>query len=373
MADLNRYAGNVVPFASNSTGTNRTLFGSIAQSDDIDSNINTDFKLGWEIVGSNEVPTKQDFNALGYTSTLLTAYLYQKGIPEWDTNQEYHTGSKAVGSDGMVYTSLTDSNTGNDPVSDLTNWLSEFSLYSMREVTHDITSDADYTLTAAQNFYKRIKITDTNPFLTTGINIIVNSIEREFVFENDSLQTLTVKTSAGTGIAVTAGSIVALRCDGTDVVNSDYVTGGQLGDVVHNATAKTTPVDADEFAVSDSASSFSLKKITWASIKNAIQSLIVNDYSITQIGHIYFADWLGGWVIQWGKVEYLGTDGATGTTDTFSMTFPNVVFKVVSSDIGSGVNITSSINASLSTVRVWGRTYAGTYADTSVHYIAVGR
>lgn len=229
MANLNRYAGNLLPFASNSTGTNRTTFGSIVQSDDIDDNINADFLLGWEIVSAAEAPTKQDFNALGYTTSLLMAYLYQKGIPEWEAAQEYHIdtrqiGDKSVGSDGMVYSSLIDTNTGNDPVGDLTNWLSDFSLYSIRETTHNITVDADYTLTAVQNFYKRIVITDTNPFLSTARNIIVNNIEREFILENSTLQTLTVKTSLGTGIPILPGYSYSLRCDGTNVVSNDYIT-----------------------------------------------------------------------------------------------------------------------------------------------------
>lgn len=236
MANLNRYAGNLLPFASNSTGTNRTVFGGITQSDDIDDNITSDFLLGWEIVSAAAAPTKQDFNALGYTTSLLVAYLYQKGIPEWEAAQEYHIdtrqiGDKSVGSDGFVYSSLVDTNVGNDPVGDLTNWLSDFSLYSIREVTHNITVDADYTLTAAQNFYKRIVITDTNPFLTTARNIVVNNIEREFIVENSTLQTLTVKTALGTGISIPSGETFKLRCDGTNVISSDTLTNEQNNQV----------------------------------------------------------------------------------------------------------------------------------------------
>lgn len=36
---------------------------------------------------------------------------------------------------------------------------------------------------------------------------------------------------------------------------------------IHAATAKTTPVDADEFGIADSAATFGLKRLTWASIK----------------------------------------------------------------------------------------------------------
>lgn len=39
---------------------------------------------------------------------------------------------------------------------------------------------------------------------------------------------------------------------------------------IHAATAKTTPVDADEFGLADSAASYGLKKFTWASFKAAM-------------------------------------------------------------------------------------------------------
>ena len=59
-----RFNGNVVPFADDSTSTNRTVFGGVTQSDAIDDNLNADFKKGWEIVGLNDNPTREDFNNL---------------------------------------------------------------------------------------------------------------------------------------------------------------------------------------------------------------------------------------------------------------------------------------------------------------------
>jgi hypothetical protein len=122
MPKITRYTGNLEAFASNATGTNRTVFGDTSQSDDLTANINTDFLAGWEIVGVNENPTKQDFNALAYTTTQLAAYLHQVGVAEWDTAQEYYTGSM-VNRSGTLFSSLTDSNIGNDPATDAgTNW-----------------------------------------------------------------------------------------------------------------------------------------------------------------------------------------------------------------------------------------------------------
>lgn len=123
---LNRYNGNVEPFAKNSTGTNRTIFGDTVQSDDIDDNLNTDFKRGWEIVGVNDNPTKQDFNALAYTISNLISYIYQQGVPEWSVGQKYYVGSRCIGSDNKAYKSIDGTeltpNVGNDPVSEPTKW-----------------------------------------------------------------------------------------------------------------------------------------------------------------------------------------------------------------------------------------------------------
>lgn len=123
---FNRFNGNVVPFASDATGTNRTIFGDITQSDNIDDNLNGDFKLGWEIVGINDNPTKQDFNALAFTISNLVAYLYQQGLATWNTAQEYFVGSYAIGSDYKLYVSNTGTsgtpNIGNNPTTDTINW-----------------------------------------------------------------------------------------------------------------------------------------------------------------------------------------------------------------------------------------------------------
>lgn len=45
-----------------------------------------------------------------------------------------------------------------------------------------------------------------------------------------------------------------------------------LGNAIHNATGKTTPVDADELPISDSAASWILKKVTWSNIKATLKT-----------------------------------------------------------------------------------------------------
>jgi hypothetical protein len=121
MGKISRYAGNLLAFAINSLGTERTVFGDVTQSDTLDDNVNTDFLRGLGIVGINDFPTRQDFNALGFTLGQLIAYLHQAGVAEWNVDQEYFDGSLTI-HNGQVYKSLTASNIGNDPTTDSSNW-----------------------------------------------------------------------------------------------------------------------------------------------------------------------------------------------------------------------------------------------------------
>lgn len=90
-------------------------------------------------------------------------------------------------------------------------------------VVFDIILDANYTLTPEQNQFGRIEITDTNTFLTTTREIIMNNDEHTFLFVNSTAQSLTVKTSAGTGIAVASLASVELRNDTVDVIEFEAV------------------------------------------------------------------------------------------------------------------------------------------------------
>lgn len=89
-------------------------------------------------------------------------------------------------------------------------------------LTHDITADSDYTLstsTMPQEWqYDVVKITDTGTNLTVGRNIIVPTNIKQYIFINGTAQTLTLKTSAGSGIGVATNKNAILLCDGTNVI-----------------------------------------------------------------------------------------------------------------------------------------------------------
>lgn len=121
MAKIVRYNGNLVPFASSSLGTERTIFGQVTQANDITSQFTAEFLRGWGIVGPSDQPTLQDFNAVSYTHGQILAYLHQVGVAEWNALQEYHVGS-VTNSSGILYISLVNTNIGNIPLSSATQW-----------------------------------------------------------------------------------------------------------------------------------------------------------------------------------------------------------------------------------------------------------
>jgi hypothetical protein len=72
---------------------------------------------------NNQSPPLQDLNGLFYWLSSQLGYICQTGIPEWETNTVYYIGSIVSGvGNGIVYISLTDSNTGN-AVTNTTYWM----------------------------------------------------------------------------------------------------------------------------------------------------------------------------------------------------------------------------------------------------------
>lgn len=73
------------------------------------------FLNGWgEAVQGGTRPALEDFNSLFLLAFRQIAYMFQEGIPEWETGTEYHTNS-IVKHSGQLYVSITDDNTGNTP------------------------------------------------------------------------------------------------------------------------------------------------------------------------------------------------------------------------------------------------------------------
>lgn len=91
-----------------------------------------------------------------------------------------------------------------------------------------------------------------------------------FTFDADRWVWVSATSATAINITGTAGDIVVIASDNT-LTNSNPTT--LIGSTIHAATAKTSLVDNDEFAMIDSAASNVLKRITWANIKTALMAV----------------------------------------------------------------------------------------------------
>lgn len=73
-------------------------------------------------------------------------------------------------------------------------------------------------------------LTDTGTALTGAGELICPDASKIYIVKNDTGQTITVKTSSGSGIAVTTGTSRILFCDATDVIEAGPVFNGQFAD-----------------------------------------------------------------------------------------------------------------------------------------------
>ena len=105
-------------------------------------------------------------------------------------------------------------------------------------LSKSVAGASDVTLTATEALDNTQEYTGT---LTGNINVIVPTLERTYWVYNNTggAFTLTVKTAAGTGIAVTQGTKAFLYCEGTNVIKmfalADY-TAGAIANVVEDTT-----------------------------------------------------------------------------------------------------------------------------------------
>lgn len=134
-----------------------------------------------------------------------------------------------------------------------------------------ILSDANYTLSTAtvpQEWqYGILKFTGT---LTAGRNIVVPTNKKSYVIYNATTggYALTIKTSAGTGVAVSAGATAWVRSDGTNVV---AIIGGGGAGTVTSVGISSTDLSVSGSPITSSGSitlNVNNDAITYAKIQN---------------------------------------------------------------------------------------------------------
>ena len=116
--------------------------------------------------------------------------------------------------------------------------------FNYTQLTKSVAGGADVTLSAAEAGYKILKFTG---LLTANINVVVPTTTTIWYVDNSTTggYTLTVKTSAGSGVSTTNGTRYVLYGDGTNVVNAVTVTGSFSSFTTGSASAPSITFAAD--------------------------------------------------------------------------------------------------------------------------------
>ena len=119
-------AGRISQFGSLKAGTPTTYSGSTITpaevQDQSGSSAGSNYLQGLDgALIANNSPAVQDINAMLNMITYQLAYLMQSGIPEYDSNTVYYT-NQIVREGGTLYQSLMNSNAGNDPATNPSDW-----------------------------------------------------------------------------------------------------------------------------------------------------------------------------------------------------------------------------------------------------------
>lgn len=213
----------------------------------------------------------------------------------------------------------------------------------------NVAGGANVTLTAVEARYPIITLTGA---LTANINVIVPATSRQWIFFNSTsgAYTVTVKTAAGTGAAVTQGTASGVICDGANArlvgsVPPDATE--SLKGILALATQALTDARADDFTA-----------VTPKKLGNGFnRSFGVN-------GYLVLPSWLGGWIIQWGALP------SGQSVLSFPLAFPNNALFITLGPNDNATSASSNIHFyGTLTKTTWTR--GASYTDAA-RWIAIG-
>lgn len=119
---------------------------------------------------------------------------------------------------------------------------------------------------------------------------------------------------------------------GTGDLTVTGITAATLASTITAATSKPTPVDADEIGITDSATSFSLKKLTWANAKATLKTYFDTIYTTTSAVSTQITTALTGYATQ-SYVTGLGY--ITNVVTALGYTPLNKAGDTITGDIGN--------------------------------------
>jgi hypothetical protein len=224
-------------------------------------------------------------------------------------------------------------------------------------------SDANYTLTALNGSVDQARnavlIITSIGDLTETRNIIIPSAEKIYIVKNSTsgAQSITVKTSGGTGFTVPNGQTALIYCDGTNcaqaitTANNISLTGVPTAPTAPNGTTTTQiatceyvstngiPVGGTGFGVRTGPSSTALRSInagTGIAISNG--DGVADNPSVSNTGTLSINLQTGAHTINGANGIQVATVGSTTTIQPTSLSFNSFGARTVSSAAPSGGN-----------------------------------
>lgn len=286
----------------------------------VDPNVSTEGKTVHDMAsdGDYSLTTGQAQNSIieiTDTGVLLT-------VPR---NIEVPTGARTwvfINSTAQVLTVKTAAGTG-VPVdagatahvlSDGTNVTNQEEPYTANsKAVHDMTSDADYSLTDGQAQSAVVDITDTNPFLSTARNIIMPNLIRPQIVVNSTLQVLTFKTAAGTGVAVDPSSKAFVHSDGTNIQLSQGLASATQKGLVEKATkAEMEAETADKYSDAALLRDSPVAAKAWVNFNGTGTVAILDSNNVTSITDNGVGDYTINFTIAMSSANYAWSQSCKG-------------------------------------------------------------
>ena len=206
------------------------------------------------------------------------------------------------------------------------NWFSvgygRSTLFQFTKLVLDISAGGTFTLTSDQTQNKLIQFIGIAP---SNVTVVVPAVVAVYYLQSSytGAYTVTIQTATGASVAMSNTDRSIVYCDGTDVVLAQTsaapatnLAGGVAGSLVyqsgvgatafsaagtsgqiaisggtgsptwtngsvitHTYTGKSTPVDADEVMLYDSAATTTATKVTWANIKATLKTYFDSLYA----------------------------------------------------------------------------------------------
>jgi len=127
-------------------------------------------------------------------------------------------------------------------------------------VSINFASDANLTLTAAQALNSIVELTDSGVVLTAARNVIVPTANKQWQFYNGTARVLTIKTSGGTGIALSAGERALLYCNAVNVVRAVQKLAERITSIAYGTTiaCDLNTTDIADVTLTDSTATINL-------------------------------------------------------------------------------------------------------------------